>query len=230
MFRRFKVIVPRYFFLVVFILFFSKTSAQEIFQWTDEDGITHYSSKKEKQDAIKAKLPELGRENLNRKIEKLNQIIPETCDSHGGINCEAGADADGSVICFDDYRDSATTFLSMCTEVKLEISKIRYLDKDDKPIEYKKNRDPLTKLKEAEKFLLTVRNRSAIKAESVIIKLIIPDGARIIDEYSYASGESEIAPYGLAEYSFTLKSIDRKVTPLDLSNVIYKVTCENCPL
>lgn len=224
--------VSRYYLLAisVFILFFSNANAQEIYQWTDKDGVTHYSSKKEKQDAVKAKLPELGRENLNHKIESLNQIIPETCESHGGVNCEAGADTDGSVICFDDYRGSATTFMSMCTEVKLEISKIRYLNKNDELIEYKKNRDPLTKLKGVEKFLLTVRNRSAIKAKSVVIELIIPDGAKIIDEYSYASGESEIAPYGLAEYSFSLTSIDRKVTPLDLSNVIYKVTCENCPL
>jgi hypothetical protein len=216
-------------FVFFLTLLISNAVAEEIYQWTDEDGVTHYSSTKEAQ-SHKSNLPKLGRENLNHRIETLNQITPETCKKHGGISCEAGADTDGSVICLNGNRDSVISYRSMCTEVKLEISKIRYADKEDKPIEYNKNRDSLMKLKNVEKFLLTVRNHSAIEAKSVVLELTIPNGGRIINEYSYASGESKIAPYGLAEYSFSLSSIARKVTPLDLSNVIYKVTCENCPL
>ena len=32
------------------------------------------------------------------------------CSSHGGVNCSAGADSDGSVICVDGWRDSSVTY------------------------------------------------------------------------------------------------------------------------
>lgn len=35
------------------------------------------------------------------------------CSSHGGVNCGAGADYDGSVICNDSWRDSSVSFSSM---------------------------------------------------------------------------------------------------------------------
>lgn len=35
------------------------------------------------------------------------------CSSHGGVNCSAGSDVDGSVICYDGWRNSTVSFSSM---------------------------------------------------------------------------------------------------------------------
>lgn len=32
------------------------------------------------------------------------------CGEHGGVNCPAGPDADGSVICADGYRDTSLKY------------------------------------------------------------------------------------------------------------------------
>jgi len=35
---------------------------------------------------------------------------PGACGSHGGVDCPAGPDSDGSVICNDGYRDSSIKY------------------------------------------------------------------------------------------------------------------------
>jgi hypothetical protein len=35
------------------------------------------------------------------------------CSSHGGVNCSAGADTDGSVICYDGWKNSSVAYSSM---------------------------------------------------------------------------------------------------------------------
>ncbi len=39
------------------------------------------------------------------------------CSSHGGVNCSAGSDYDGSVICYDGWRNSTVSYssMSMCS-------------------------------------------------------------------------------------------------------------------
>lgn len=32
------------------------------------------------------------------------------CSGHGGVNCSAGPDSDGSVICVDGFRDSSVQY------------------------------------------------------------------------------------------------------------------------
>lgn len=32
------------------------------------------------------------------------------CSHHGGVDCSAGADSDGSVICSDGWRDSSVSY------------------------------------------------------------------------------------------------------------------------
>lgn len=36
------------------------------------------------------------------------------CSSHGGVNCAAGADSDGSVICHDGWEDSSVEYYKVC--------------------------------------------------------------------------------------------------------------------
>lgn len=35
------------------------------------------------------------------------------CSGHGGVNCSAGSDSDGSVICMDGWRNSSVSYASM---------------------------------------------------------------------------------------------------------------------
>ena len=39
------------------------------------------------------------------------------CSHHGGVNCSAGADSDGSVICNDGWKDSSCSYGSMGCEL-----------------------------------------------------------------------------------------------------------------
>lgn len=56
------------------------------------------------------------------------------CSWHGGVNCAAGADWDGSVICNDGWRDSSVSFYStdecyqeaLCTSSELEFLLTKY--------------------------------------------------------------------------------------------------------
>ncbi len=36
------------------------------------------------------------------------------CSSHNGVNCAAGPDSDGSVICNDGWRNSSVAFCAVC--------------------------------------------------------------------------------------------------------------------
>ncbi len=46
-------------------------------------------------------------------IPKLVLATSGACSYHGGVNCSAGADFDGSVICMDGWRDSTVLYSSM---------------------------------------------------------------------------------------------------------------------
>lgn len=47
------------------------------------------------------------------------------CSYHGGVDCTAGADYDGSVICADGWKDSSVSLLSSCEN---ELSLMRRID------------------------------------------------------------------------------------------------------
>lgn len=36
------------------------------------------------------------------------------CAQHLGVNCHAGKDTDGSVICYDGWKDSGCSYSSVC--------------------------------------------------------------------------------------------------------------------
>lgn len=50
-------------------------------------------------------------------IPSISFAVSGTCSSHGGVNCSAGADYDGSAVCSDGWRDSSERYssLSLCS-------------------------------------------------------------------------------------------------------------------
>ena len=71
---------------------------QKIYKWVSPDGSVSYSTKKPKAEAEVAKLPPIMRAEV-----KIPENTLESCESHGGIDCQAGPDGDGSVICMDGF-------------------------------------------------------------------------------------------------------------------------------
>src|SRR5690606_21276337 len=104
------------FILTLFIIFTIPISvaADNVYKWTDQKGVVHFGNNPSDQNAQKADLPEIQRENFDETLEKIRKATPENCINRGGVDCSKGADSDGSVICYDDFRDAVQPFIFVC--------------------------------------------------------------------------------------------------------------------
>jgi hypothetical protein len=167
----------------------------QVYRWTDEEGNPIYSSKQPDSSVKPADLPPIMRERIAGKALQLTA----SCTTHGGISCEKGADADGSVICGDDFRDASARFQFRCAVTKLSLTE-------------------LTPVTPGGELKIWVRNERDIQAEGVEISVTSPGGEKI-----KAEGPAKIAASELAEYTFrgvkdaTVISKDKMV-----------VACDNC--
>jgi hypothetical protein len=180
----------------VLLLALPRLSAQsQVYRWTDEEGNPIYSSKQPDSAMKPADLPPIMRERISGKALQLTA----SCTTHGGISCEKGADADGSVICADDFREASARFQFRCAVTKLSLTEL----------------SPITPAGELK---VWVRNERDIQAEGVEISVNPPGGEKI-----KADGPPKIAASELAEYTFrgvkdaTVISKDKMV-----------VACANC--
>ncbi len=176
--------------------------AEPVYQHTDSSGRTIYSTEKPSNGkATVAALPTIGR----WKPLELN-IADATCDKHGGLACDSGADDDGSVVCLDGYRDAVVRYSEVCQQAKLELLSA--------PERYA---DITTQIK------ATVRNNSAAPATGVLVSFIINkfDPPLIFD------GPAKIEPYSVADFTVktTLEEVPhyRKLAVADVS-----LECGNC--
>lgn len=189
----------RWFVFLTVPLFFglASVSAAPIYTWEDEFGVTHFSSKKEDPRAEKAALPEINRGDVKLVERKLI-----SCGSHGGINCQAGADTDGSVICYDGFRGASARFRLSCNSPKLEIATISDLEIDGR-------------------FQVTVRNSKSVAANDPAV-LYRPE----LGKEFKLEGPEEIEAFGIAEFIFVPKDADPPTGPVDLAQL--EVLCANC--
>ena len=130
-------------FAVGFLWSAQRVAAETPIYRVERNGIVEYSSKPKDPSAKPADLPKLGRWK-----PESPHVIQLTCSNHGGINCARGADTDGSVICFDSYRDSIQRFAFECSTAKLEIMSIS--KPDDRGI-----------------FTVAIRNNKAVAARKI---------------------------------------------------------------
>ncbi len=169
----------------------------EIYKWVDNDGITHYSTQKFDERARLADLP-----NLNKGEYKIGAVNGATCDKHGGINCQAGEDVDGSVICFDGFDGASARFTFHCNSPKLRITDVSEPD----------NRGKVS---------VFIRNDRSVTARLPKVIFTNKEGSKLP-----LKGPAEIQEFQMAE--FTLHSgylIQNRAKP-DLSQ--FTVSCENC--
>ncbi len=92
-------------------------TAQPIYTGTSVTGSVVYSSRPQQGAHAKKALPEIMR--TGRPAVKVKRALH--CGEHGGLNCEAGPDADGSVICRDGYRATTAMYRWSCPLAKLVI-------------------------------------------------------------------------------------------------------------
>lgn len=183
--------------LASLFLFANLGLADEIFKWVDQDGITHYSTRGEDQRARLAELPKVSKGDY-----KVGAVNGATCDKHGGINCELGEDADGSVICLDGFDGASARFKFHCSTPKLSITDISEPDARSKVSVF-------------------VRNDRSVPAKHPKLLFTSTDGSKLI-----LTGPEEIAPYQLAEFSLLSGSITKSGRKPRESQ--FTISCENC--
>lgn len=174
------------------LLFVCAAQAEDIYSWK-ENGVVHFSTKKTP-GAEKAELPQITKESF-----KPSQL--KTCEKHGGINCSAGADADGSVVCLDGFKEAAALFSFTCQSARLEFVDASF---DAAAGEYK----------------VFVRNSKAVAAKRVTViyqeKLFTP---------AKLTGPNEIAPYETGEFILKNKPGVEFSKPTPKSILL---ACNNC--
>lgn len=186
------------YFLLVSLLSVSATAvAEKIYKHVEPDGTVSFSSSPPAPGAKPADLPEINRGEMTIAGKPL-----ETCARHGGINCQAGPDTDGSVLCFDGYEHASARFRFSCSSTQLEIAEIG--DLSDEGI-----------------FSVMVRNSKSVAAEAPELYLRQQQG----DEITLI-GPAEIEAFGVGEFVLDIKDagrIEEKPRSQD-----FRLLCKNC--
>ncbi|MDZ4786877.1 MAG: hypothetical protein SGJ02_12460 [bacterium] len=180
------------------LILVSNITAEEIYKWISEDGVAHYSNKKVAEP--KAQLANLPK--LNKGDFKVGSVNGMTCDKHGGINCQAGPDVDGSVVCIDGFAGAVAPFKQNCSSAKLKISDISAPD-------------TLGRIK------VFVRNNKSVAAKTPALIFTSNEGAKL-----KLKGPDEIAPYEMAEFSMISSALAKNnETPTESQ---FSISCANC--
>lgn len=162
----------------VLILGHIPSSQAQVYEWTDPRGVRHFSSEKQGDNFKKAVLPPLLREKNGAKNDsKKHSGVTSLrgCAEHGGINCQAGADSDGSVVCSDGFRDAVARYRFSCSMPKLVVSE-------------------LIKGKDAGSFTVIVRNESGVAATKPSLMVPSSVGSPSI------SGPDAVPPHEIGEF------------------------------
>lgn len=170
----------------------------QVFTWEDENGTVHFSSNPNDPRAKQAKLPEINRGDVQVVKPKLI-----SCSAHGGIDCQAGSDEDGSVICHDGFRGASPRYRFTCNAPKLQITAVGDVDQFGN-------------------FIVTVRNSKSVKAVSPALRYTPEPGKEVS-----LSGPTEIEPYGVVDFTFEPKDADIPKGPVSIAQL--SVECANCP-
>lgn len=183
----------------VSVLSAAAVAADPVYKTTSKNGAVTYSSKPPTKDAKPVDLPEIMRGEV-----KLTETKLATCDKHGGVNCSAGPDSDGSVICLDGFKSASARFRFTCNSPKLEISDVSDLAPDGS-------------------FTVFVRNTKSVAAQKPSVSYTAPDGKQV-----KIKGPDTIDGFGVAEFHSTVTGTTeapaKRLTMADLN-----LSCANCP-
>lgn len=212
------------FILSLIALISTNSFADEIFRWTDQDGQVHYSTQKSDTNASAAELPPLEKENLDEKIKLIKQDTPRNCLSHGGVDCAAGPDDDGSVICIDGFRGAILPHRFRCREAKLKSELSLVYEGEDNGVAHSTFIARQNRNKRLREVRVTVRNETEIEAFGVQVELDIPGQVK---KTLRIEGAEKVEPYGFADYTVPFDP-QNTLTVYQVSGLHYRVHCENC--
>lgn len=182
------------------LCFFTGSLNAQVYKWEDKDGTIRYSSTPPKKGAKPAELPRIMRAEVKLTDKKL-----ETCDKHGGVNCQAGADHDGSVVCYDGFTEATARFRFSCSAAKLEISEI-------------------SGLRDSGGFTVFVRNAKSVAASQAAVTFKPEGGGEV-----KLLGPDEIEPFGVAEFIYEPAKGKQDSLALSKPSVAnIAVACANC--
>ncbi len=180
------------------IALMSGVANAEVYKWQDANGKVHYSSNPPSKNAKPADLPPIMKGDV-----KLTNARVESCEKHGGINCQLGADTDGSVICFDGFRDAPARFRFSCSSPKLELLEVS--TPDDKGA-----------------FVVTVRNSKSVVANNPTVMVKGTDNTE-----NLLVGPKEIEAFGVGEFHYVPNRKNK--LPAKPSSADVVIGCANCP-
>lgn len=186
------------FFLLVALFLPSVVLASPVYKVVGKDGKVTYSSKPPGKDAKPAELPEIMRGEVKLVEQKL-----VSCEKHGGVNCQAGPDSDGSVICLDGFKGASPRFRFTCNSPKLEISDVSEVSPEGN-------------------FTVFVRNTKSVAADKPVVVYTSKAGKEFT-----IKGPDTIDAFGVAEFQFInadKKAVIEKPTLAELN-----LNCSNCP-
>jgi len=148
--------------------------AAPIYKSVDDSGRVVYSSQA-KQGAAEAKdLPAIGRWKPRAKA-----VADSTCQKHGGVACDKGAQTNGAVVCLDGYTGAVSRFSEACKLAKLEALT-----------------PPQRQIQNTALLKVSVRNNSAALAQRVLVSFIVNK----FDPPLLFAGPDKIEPFSIADY------------------------------
>lgn len=150
-----------------------------------------------------AKLPEVDKVNIDQQIKRIKAQTPKNCASHGGIDCEAGKDGDGSVICMDGFKGSVLSFSKKCGQARLQVDSAKFTEN----YEY---------------IELFIRNLSPVEAEGIQAY-----GRVRAQPKKKAFGPTKVEAYSVGEYKIPLGVRIKDIAP-PFRVYSYTLKCENC--
>lgn len=179
--------------------FSSYLYAQSVYSWKDEKGVVHYSTNPQGNPGAKSvKLP-----TINKADVKVSKQEYATCHGRGGIDCQAGADGDGSVICYDGFKEAIASFSKNCNSPKLEVSQVSEVNKSGS-------------------FTVIVRNTKSVEAQGPTLEYAFESGKKIP-----LQGPATIAPFGIGEFRFVGNESYRAPLSGVKEGELF-TTCANC--
>lgn len=185
-----------------FLLFFIPSIAlsDSVYTWVDENGVKHYSTKAENPQAKVAELPEINRGDVD-----VAPVLMKNCTDRGGIDCSQGPDDDGSVVCYDGFRDAVARYRFHCSSPKIEIAEVSDLNENGG-------------------FSVFVRNTNSVVANNP--EVIFKGKYNKKNTKLLLAGPPQIEAFGLAEFLYTARDPGEFYEPPPKE--AFSLTCNNC--
>jgi hypothetical protein len=190
-------------FLIAFFAALSYSTsvfADPVYKVMGPDGSPIFTTEKPSANAKPADLPPINKGDM-----ALPKIELVTCDQYGGIDCTAGPDSDGSVICYSGFKGATNRFRFSCNMPKLEVTEI-------------------TPFNEQNAFSVFIRNEKSVIAQDPEIYFETPAGKR-----ERLIGPKQIDAFGLEEYIFKSKNPQDFLPNEKVTIAQITVSCMNCP-